>query len=295
MARRCAARLPRTAPTGMGVPARGLRRLFTPLVAGLLFLAFFCPAPGGNPLSPGAAARGTDPEGAMSAHSLSPADVYELSGAVAEKLTRFAAHWRMTMTPWSSDDLEPVVTVVTDMYLWRDGGSFRHEARMPQELLDAPPTTLMTDGTPACAASVVREGEGVFYCQLLDGGWQIHELDGVDFVSDIPFLLTGSPEDAGLELTDLLEDEWAGRPAWRLVGNLDAAMDQVSLPFELKTSVSMWIDRQSLLLMASESRMELSPETLGGALRGFVILMELIEFDAEADIPAELFARPPGL
>lgn len=284
-------------PPGSMISKRRLVHCFTPLLGAALFLlatvwAWSSPV-AGQPSSKPADSPAGSHSSADSTDVPSAAALYEMSGTVAESLKQFFALWRMTMTPEPAHDVDPFAA---DMHMWRKGPNFRHETEMPPEILSVSMGAATTGGMPACLVSIVREEDGAVYCQLLDGGWQAYPLDGeFDFGADIPFVLTGTPEEAGLVLSGVVEDEWNGRPAWRIDGDMDEAMSQVELPFPVKTSAAMWVDQESMLVIASESRIELPAEALGGVMGGFVIRLELIEFAPGADIPDELFNPPSGV
>lgn len=225
----------------------------------------------------------------------SASELFERSVAAVEPFDEFFARWEMTMSLTMDGGPAPgVEDFVTEMQLWMKEGKLRHETRMPDELLAEvpPPDAATAPSEPLCITIIVRDDSDFFYCQTFDGQWQTHALDDVDpSVTEIPHFLTGSPEDMGITFTGLETDKWGERDAWRIDGDLEEAVAAAELPPEVDTSISLWIDRDSLLLLATKTWMNMPEASTGSAGTAFVmtITMEVVEFDPEVDIPDALF------
>lgn len=233
----------------------------------------------------------------------SATSLFSRSAEQAAQLERFSAVWRMamTLTPGSALSADrPIVgpePFETEMYLWRKGNNYRQEVRLPEGVLapGGPSDVSLPGNIPACLVTIIREDEQRLYCQGLDGGWQRHGLELFeDIGADIPFALAPTPEELGLTITEVAAGTWNGRDVWRIEGNMDEHGVMAELPMPGETSVTYWVDQESALLLAGESRIVWSEEMTGGVFEGFVVHMELVHYDVDEDIPDELFEPPAG-
>lgn len=242
--------------------------------------------------TPGFTARSNGPP-------FTAAELFEQSVAALEPYEHFFTLWHMTMSVTIEGQPAPdVKDFVTEMHVWLKQGNFRHEIRMPEDVLAGPESVspMAGDGVPACIVAIVRQDLDVMYCQTFDGGWQVHRLADVgEAAKDVPHFLAGSPEEMGVSLLGLEVDEWEGQPAWRIDGDLNEAMAAAGLPFEFDASISIWIDRGSMLLLATESRLDMPEQLTDGDAVSISTTIKLVEFDPEADIPDALFEPPAGV
>lgn len=108
----------------------------------------------------------------------------------------------------------------------------------------------------------------------------------------MPFALAATPEELGLTITGVAAATWNGQAVWRIDGHMDEHRVMAELLLPMETSVTYWVEQESALLLAGESRVLYPKEMAGEVFGGFVIYMELVHYDVDGPVPDELFEPP---